>query len=95
MSFPSNEISPLVIFPFSSSARRSDLATVDFPQPLSPTIPSVCPLSIDMSMPFTALRVPDGVSYSTDKSVVFSRLIVTCHAATYIKAPLQWPSLLT
>ena len=57
MSLPSKKISPLV----GSTRRSMHLPVVVFPQPDSPTIPSVCPFSMEKLTSSTAWSIPLGV----------------------------------
>ena len=57
----SSVIDPDSITPGAATSRRIDIAVTLFPQPLSPTSPSVRPRSIDSDTPSTAGTRPAGV----------------------------------
>ena len=52
---------------------RMDSAVTDFPDPLSPTSPTVSPLAMSSETPRTARTSPPGVSNETDRSRIARR----------------------
>ena len=58
---PLKYISPPVILPGSVNIRRIEYAVTLLPEPLSPTMPSVFPISRLNEMPFTAWTTPCSV----------------------------------
>src|SRR3954452_14944612 len=72
-SLPSKMISPEMR---ALEARVSPISVIeetDLPEPDSPTIPSVSPLSTEYEMPSTAFTTPSSVSKWTRRSLISSR----------------------
>ena len=74
-SSPSNRISPLTMRAAGGSRRRSDSASVVFPEPDSPTMPSVSPESSvnDTSLTARTTRVPRALTKCVASSLTWRR----------------------
>ena len=81
ISSPLYNTSPLTIFPVSARICIMEYAVTLFPEPLSPTIPSVFPASRLKETPFTAFTSPESVKNDVCKSFTCNKYSLTVHAS--------------
>ena len=77
------------IRPFAASRPIRAKAVCDFPEPDSPTIPSVSPARREKFKSFTAVTSPSGVANVTRRSLTFSSALACCCASGAVEVSLR------
>ena len=80
---PRSRTSPDSIRPGRSTSRRMESAVTDFPQPDSPTRPSVSPSAISNDIPSTARATPSSVRKFVCRS--FKSILARCTPAKSLR----------
>src|SRR6266700_941247 len=82
--FPSNSTVPPTILPGCGTILNIDCAVTVFPEPDSPTSPSVSPLSTCRLTPSTAFTIPEQIESHHEKSEKYSRKSLNPPGITYV-----------